>query len=453
MKNIENIIDLQRKYFKEGNTLPIEFRIEALKKLKSIIENNEEFLFEALYKDLNKSPFEAYSTEIGVIYSEISYIIKNIKSWTKRKRVRTNLVNFKSKSYILKEPYGNTLIISPWNYPIFLTIMPLIGAIAAGNTAIMKVSRSSSNTSRALEQIINVNFPNEYIYVITGEAGTSEYLLEQKFDYIFYTGGIEYGKNVMKKASKFLTPVTLELGGKSPCIVDSNSDIPMVAKRIVWGKFINSGQTCVAPDYIYVDKSIKDELIKNIVYYIENMILVDRDNYPKIISEKHFNRLLKYLDNLDIIYDSGVDNHYQKIYPILVDEPDFNNPIMEEEIFGPILPILSYEKVDEAIKNINSLTKPLAAYIFSNNEVFIDNILHKIPFGGGCVNDTLMHLASPYLPFGGVGTSGMGSYHGKKSFDTFSHEKSILDKSIRIDLPFRYPPYNDKLKLVKKILK
>lgn len=453
MKDIDLILNLQREYFKKQETFPIDFRISKLEKLKNVLLENEDKILNSLKEDLNKSFFEGYSTELGLVLSEISFMIKNLKKWAKPKRVRTDLANFKSKSYILKEPYGNVLIMSPWNYPVFLTLSPLIGSIAAGNTSLIKTSRSSIATSRTLEKIINSNFPPDYLHVITGESGTSDYLLNNRFDYIFYTGGIEFGKIVMEKASQYLTPLTLELGGKSPCIVDKNSNLDLAAKRLVWGKFINSGQTCVAPDYLYVDESIKDSLIEKIIYYIENMVLVNREEYPKIINEKHFNRLLDYKKGSKLIYDGGFDRENLKIYPCLIDRPSWTSPIMEEEIFGPLLAIQDYKFIDQAIEKINSREKPLALYVFSQDKEFINKVLGQISFGGGCVNDTLMHLANPHLPFGGVGSSGMGNYHGKKSFDTFSHEKSILNKSTLIDIPIRYQPYKDKLNLVKKILK
>lgn len=453
MENINLILDSQREFFKSKKIFSIDFRINNLKKLKNILIENEDIILESLKNDLNKSFFEGYSTELGLVLNDINFAIKNLRKWAKPKKVKTNIINFKSKSYIINEPFGNSLIISPWNYPVFLTILPLIGSISAGNTNIIKLSRTSSHTSKTLENLINNNFPSEYLYATTGESGTSQYLLEQRFDYIFYTGGIEFGKIVMEKASKNLTPVTLELGGKSPCIVDSDVDLDITAKRIVWGKFTNSGQTCVAPDYIFVNESIKDKLIEKIIYYIENMTLINREDYPNIINEKHFHRLLDYIKELDIIYNGGSDKDNLKIFPHLINNPSWETSLMKEEIFGPLLPIHSYKNIEDAIDKINSREKPLALYVFSNNKNFINKILNNISFGGGCVNDTLMHLSNPYLPFGGVGYSGMGNYHGKQSFETFSHKKSILDKSVLIDIPLRYPPYKEKINLIKKILK
>ncbi|MEY8304537.1 aldehyde dehydrogenase [Anaerosalibacter bizertensis] len=444
----------QKEFFKSGKTKDIKFRIENLNKLKKSIEKNEQCIMEALKKDLGKSNFESYSTELGIVLSEISFITKHLKKWAKPKKVKTPITNFKSSSYIYPEPYGNTLILSPWNYPFQLSIVPLIGSIAAGNTVILKPSSTSYYTSKIIEEIINENFDTGYIHVITGERGKK--LLDENFDYIFYTGSVPVGKIVMKKASKYLTPVTLELGGKSPCIVDGKANLNLSAKRIVWGKFLNSGQTCVAPDYMFIHKNVKNEMINNIIYYIktfygENPLY--SEEYTKIINERQFNRLIKLLDNNKIIYGGDYDKDSLYISPTLMNNVNWDDPIMGEEIFGPILPILEYEELNEVIDIVNSHPKPLALYFFSNDKENAEKIINGISFGGGCINDTIMHLSSPYLPFGGVGTSGMGSYHGKKSFDTFTHYKSILEKSNIIDPNFRYPPYGNKLNIVKKFLK
>lgn len=444
----------QKEFFKSGKTKDIQFRIENLNKLKKNIEKNEQYIMEALKKDLGKSNFESYSTELGIVLIEISFIIKHLKKWAKPKKVKTPITNFKSSSYIYPEPYGNTLILSPWNYPFQLSIVPLIGSIAAGNTVILKPSSTSYYTSKIIEEIINENFDTGYIHVITGERGKK--LLDENFDYIFYTGSVPVGKIVMEKASKYLTPVTLELGGKSPCIVDGKANLNLSAKRIVWGKFLNSGQTCVAPDYMFIHKNVKNEMINNIIYYIktfygENPLY--SEEYTKIINERQFNRLIKLLDNNKIIYGGDYDKDSLYISPTLMNNVNWDDPIMGEEIFGPILPILEYEELNEVIDIVNSHPKPLALYFFSNDKENAEKIINGISFGGGCINDTIMHLSSPYLPFGGVGTSGMGSYHGKKSFDTFTHYKSILEKSNIIDPNFRYPPYGNKLNIVKKFLK
>lgn len=451
---IENTLEKQKAFLKSGKTKDIHFRLKNLIKLKEIIKDNEEYIMKALKKDLGKSNFETYSTEIGIILNEISFTIKNLKKWVRPKKVKTPITNFKARSYIYPEPYGNTLIISPWNYPFQLSIAPLIGSISAGNTAIIKPSSTSINTSKAIENIINKNFDIGYIHVVTGQRGKK--LLDKKFDYIFYTGSVPVGKLVMEKASKHLTPVTLELGGKSPCIVDVEGDLKLFAKRIVWGKFLNSGQTCVAPDYLLVHKSIKDKFINYMINYIEEFYGINPENnkeYIRIINEKQFDRILKLFDNDKVIYGGHYNKNSLYISPTLIDDVSWNNPIMSEEIFGPILPILEYEKLDEIVDMINSRPKPLALYFFSNNQKKAEKIINKISFGGGCINDTIMHLSSPYLPFGGVGTSGTGNYHGKKSFDTFTHYKSILKKNNIIDPNFRYPPYKNKLKIIKKLLK
>lgn len=454
MDCIETILKKQKTFFESGKTKGLQFRLESLAKLKKNIIDNEKDIMDALKKDLGKSNFESYSTEIGIVLNEISFIEKNLKSWATPKKVKTPITNFKASSHIYPEPYGNTLIISPWNYPFQLSIVPLIGSIAAGNTSVIKPSSTSFYTSRIIEKILNENFNSSYIHVITGERGKK--LLDKKFDYIFYTGSVPIGKIVMKKASKYLTPITLELGGKSPCIVDTEGDLKLFAKRIVWGKFLNSGQTCVAPDYLLVHKNIKNEMINYIINYIKKFYGENPENneeYTRIINEKQFNRLISLLDIKKIIYGGYYNKDSLYISPTLMNNVTWEDSIMGEEIFGPILPILEYEELDEVVKMINSHSKPLALYFFSNNKNKIEKIINEIPFGGGCINDTVMHLSSPYLPFGGVGTSGMGAYHGKKSFDTFTHYKSILKRSNLVDPNFRYPPYSDKINTVKKILK
>ncbi len=452
MKDLETLIKAQRNYFKTGQCQDLDFRLDALRTLKKAIFENEEELMTGLKKDLNKSNFESYSTEIGLVIEEINYSIKHLRSWAKPKRVGTNIINFKSKSYILKEALGNVLIISPWNYPVFLCLSPLVGAIAAGNTAILKPSSKSRQTSKALEKLISENFPEDYIALVN-TSGASSDLLSYSFDHIFYTGGIEIGKKVMEAASRHLCPVTLELGGKSPCIVDRDVDLDLAARRIVFGKFTNAGQTCVAPDYLLVDKAIEKPFLEKLEENVDKMILADLDSYPKVINTQHFKRLLSYLESVDIVFGGQYSVDKNTIYPTLVLNPDPESRLMTEEIFGPILPVLSYENLDQAIDFVNSREKPLALYVFSKNKNFYRKVVTSISYGGGCVNDSLMHLTNPELPFGGVGQSGMGSYHGKKSFDCFSHEKSILVKSNLIDLPLRYPPYKSKLGLIKKILK
>lgn len=454
MYDIKSILESQRKFFRSNKTKDLNFRLDSLNKLKSIIEENEKDISDALKKDLGKSPFESYTTEIGIVLSEISFTTKYLSSWMKPKKVKTPLAAFKAKSYIYPEPYGNTLIIAPWNYPFQLSLAPLIGSIAAGNTAIIKPSSSSEHTGKVLEKLINENFPSSYISVITGEEG--KFLLDEKFDYIFYTGSVPIGKMVMEKAAKHLTPVTLELGGKSPCIVDNEGDLDLFAKRIIWGKFLNVGQTCVAPDYILVNKNVKEELIKHMITYIEQYYgknPQENSEYGRIVNEKQFARLVKLISSSEIIYGGKYDKDDLYISPTLIGNASWNDPIMEDEIFGPLFPILEYDTLDDVIEMVNNRPRPLALYFFSTNNEKIEKIIGHTSYGGGCINDTIMHLSNPHLPFGGVGNSGMGGYHGKGSFDTFTHYKSVLKRSTSFDPDFRYPPYGDKINLVKKILK
>lgn len=452
MKYIDETLDLQREFFKTGKTMDLDFRLDNLRNLREVLRENEGEILEALYLDLNKSPFEAYSAELGLILDELGFAIKNLRKWSRPKRVKTNLINFKSKSYTIREPYGNTLIMSPWNYPLLLSISPMIASISGGNTILVKPSEHSPHTSKLLEKLINSSFPRNYIHLINGELETSKYILTKKFDYIFYTGSGQVGRMVMKSAADHLTPLTLELGGKSPCIVDSRAKLELAARRIVWGKFLNAGQTCVAPDYILVDNKVKEELTGYLIHYINHNVLKAKEDYPKIINERHFSRLLAYKKDQAIIYDAGQDKEALKIYPSLIDQPDPTSPLMQEEIFGPILPIIGYSNLEEAIDLVRSKDKPLALYIFSEDQKVIDRLIGSLSFGGGAINDTVMQLSNPHLPFGGVGPSGMGNYHGEYGFKTFSHEKAILHKSTRLDLPVRYQPYGDKLKLIKKIL-
>ncbi len=453
---IDLIVDKQRTFFNLNSTKDVSFRVEQLNKLKDVILEYENMIMDSLYKDLGKSQFESYSTEVGIVLSEISYALDNIGNWTKVKKVKTPITNFKSKSYIYPEPYGNVFIISPWNYPFQLTMAPLIGAIAAGNTVLIKPSSSSIHTSKVMEKMINENFPEELIHLVNVDSNSANYILNKKFDYIFYTGSVSIGKLIMKKAAEHLTPVTLELGGKSPCIVDKEGDIDIFAKRIVWGKLLNAGQTCVAPDYVYVHRDIKSEFIEKLIYYIEEFYgndIKNNDEYARIINERHFNRLSSLMDNDKVVYggDSDIDDLY--ISPTIMNNITWDDPIMEDEIFGPILPILEYESIVEVIEDIKMRPRPLALYVFSTNSKVVDKIINSLSFGGGCVNDTIMHLTNPHMPFGGVGNSGIGAYHGKYSFDTFTHYKSISNKSLSPDIDTRYPPYKGKLKWVRKLLK
>lgn len=451
------IVEKQRKFYDTNITKNVEYRINALKKLKQVIIENEEKINMALKKDLSKSEFESYMCEIGLLLDEITYTIKNVKKWSKPKKVRSPISQFMSKSFICSEAYGLVLIIAPWNYPFLLSLQPLISAIAAGNCCIIKPSEYSKNTSSVIKDIINKAFAEEYVSVVEGGIKESQELLKEKFDYIFYTGSSRVAKVVMENASKNLIPVTLELGGKSPCIIDETANLELSAKRIIFGKILNAGQTCVAPDYILVHNKVKLKLIENIKKYIVDFLgenPINNSDYPRIINEKNFIRLKSLLEGENIIYGGRFDKKTLKIEPTIIDISDLNCSIMQEEIFGPILPIISFDEIEEVIEFVKKREKPLALYLFTENKNIQNRILNEISFGGGCVNDTVVHLASSNLCFGGIGLSGMGSYHGKFGFDTFTHYKSILKKSNLIDLPMRYHKYTKKkLKLIKMFLK
>lgn len=454
---IDDILVMQKKYFQSGETIKLSFRKEMLKRLYKAIKENEAKIIEALHKDLGKSDTEAFMCEIGMTLSEISFMLKNLNRLARKRRVKTPLAQFKSKSYELAEPYGNVLIMSPWNYPFLLTMDPLVTAIAAGNTAVVKPSAYSFHTSEVINELLSNLFNKEYIAVVTGGRKENSNLLEQKFDFIFFTGGATVGKLVLEKSAKNLTPVVLELGGKSPCIVDKTAKIKLAAKRIVFGKFINCGQTCVAPDYILCDSKIKEELIKELINEIKNQYgnnPLDNDSYGKIINEKHFDRLISLIDSNKLIYGGEVCRDILKINPTILDNVSWDDNVMKEEIFGPILPILTYNDFSEIYSTLKDKEKPLALYLFSEDKENVDFITHRCIYGGGCINDTIIHLATSQMGFGGVGASGMGSYHGKKGFDTFSHIKSIVDKKTWIDLPMRYQPYKKNTKkLIKMFLK
>ncbi|MFB2891515.1 aldehyde dehydrogenase [Aerosakkonemataceae cyanobacterium BLCC-F50] len=451
---VQDILQQQRKFFSTGKTKDIAFRLTQLKNLKQAILDNKDEIISALKADLKKPTFEAYVLEIGVL-KEIDYAIKNLKNWTKPKKVATPLEQLPGSAFIYPEPLGVVLIIAPWNYPFQLTISPLVGAIAAGNCAIVKPSEISPNTSSIIAKIFQKTFAPAYIAVVEGGVETSKELLQQKFDHIFFTGGTAIGKIVMEAAAKNLTPVTLELGGKSPCIIDSDINIEYTARRISWGKFINAGQTCIAPDYLLVNQTIKKPLVESIKNCLQEFYGDDPEKSPdfgRIINQKQFNRLVELLKSGEIIIGGKTNPETCYIAPTLIDKVSLDAPIMQEEIFGPILPILEYNNLEEAISIVNNQPKPLALYFFSKNQEYQQQILEKTSSGGVCINDTIMHIGVSELPFGGVGNSGIGSYHGKASFDTFSHQKSVLKKSFLLDLKVRYAPYLGKLDLVKKII-
>ena len=438
---IKEIIEKQRSFFLTSVTKDYEFRIENLKKLKQILLNNKREISNCIYLDLKRTSLESYYADIMPVLSEIDYTIKNLKKWTKKLKVKSFLL---TKSFVVSEPYGCVLIVSPWNYPMYLSMAPLVGAIAAGNCVILKMSKSSSYTTKILTKLINNNFNDNYIKVIENSDENKEELLNEKFDYIFYTGSTKTGYLIHQKASKHLIPTTLELGGKSPVIVDCNVNIKMTANRIIWGKTFNNGQTCIAPDYLFVDKRIKNELIIEMIKSIKSFYGDDIQNskyYSRIINLKQFNRLKSYLDGQNILFGGKTDENDLFIEPTIVDSPDFNSDIMTNEIFGPILAIFAYENIDKVINFINSRPKPLALYVFSKNKKFCENILSKTTSGTSAINDVMAQIMSKELPFGGVGESGMGKYHGKYSFDTFSNKRSVFKNNFLFDRHFFYPPY------------
>ncbi|MBW4634149.1 MAG: aldehyde dehydrogenase [Iphinoe sp. HA4291-MV1] len=452
--SIADIIHKQRAFFNTGRTKDINFRLEQLKTLKQAVTEQQEAIINALKADLNKPEFESYATEIGTI-QEINYAIKHIKTWTKPQKVPVSLKLFPASTSIYPEPLGVVLIIGPWNYPFHLIISPLVGAIAAGNCAILKPSELAPNTSRLLSEMIKQYFDSAYIAVVEGGVQTSQQLLAEKFDHIFFTGGTAVGKIVMEAAAKNLTPVTLELGGKSPCIVDSDINIEHTARRITWGKFLNAGQTCIAPDYLLVDKKIKENLLNEIQkclleFYGDNP--ASSSDYARIINQKHFDRLTHLLKEGKVRIGGETNPSELYIAPTVLEDVSLTASIMQEEIFGPILPVIEYTDRTEAIDLINSKSKPLALYLFSNNKNLQQQVLQETSSGGVCINDTVIHVAISSLPFGGVGDSGIGKYHGKSSFDTFSHYKSVLHNPFWLDLKWRYAPYKDKLSTLKRLI-
>lgn len=458
MGNLKKVFLDQKEFFKTGKTKNIDFRIDALKKLKKAIKENEEDFLIALNKDLGKSKFEGYATEIGIVYDEINIHLKNLRYWVRKKKVKSSIIYFPSKNYIYKEPYGVALIIGPFNYPFQLVIAPLIGAISAGNCAVIKPSESSLNTALLLEKVINKTFQGNYIKVVApteGKEAVTE-LINTPYDYIFFTGSVGVGKIVMEAASKNLTPLTLELGGKSPCIVDKDSKIELAAKRIVWGKLLNAGQTCVAPDYLMVHKDIKDELLKKLVEEIEKQYgkdIKNNEEYPRIIRERDTEKLKEYFNDGKIYYGGEYDISDRFIHPTILTDVQANSPVMENEIFGPILPVIEFSDIDEAINFVNSRPKPLALYYFSESSSNIEKVLKDTTSGGVTINDTVIHVAQTSLPFGGVGNSGMGDYHGKASFETFSHSRSVVKRGTFIEFNIRFAPFKDKIRLLKKVMK
>lgn len=454
---ILEIVKKQNDYFNTGSTFDIQFRIQALKKLYKAIKASETEITDALKEDLGKSPPEGFMCETGLVLSEITYMIKNVKKFARDKKVSTPLSNFPAKSFVRPAPYGTVLIMSPWNYPFLLTVEPLVDALAAGNTCVVKPSAYSPATTKVINRLLKETFDPEYVAVVTGGRNENTALLEAKFDYIFFTGSTEAGKEVLKKAAVHLTPVTLELGGKSPCIVEESADLKVAAKRIVWGKFLNSSQTCVAPDYILCQKSVKEKFLNYLKAEITAQFgtnSLKNPDYGKIINEKHFERVLALIDSSKVIHGGKTDAEKLKIEPTVMNNVTWDDAVMGQEIFGPVLPVLEYTDPEEIPALLQNKPKPLAFYLFTENKKLAKKLLSRCRFGGGCQNDTVIHLATNNLGFGGVGESGMGSYHGKIGFDTFSHKKSIVNRYTFMDVFIRYQPYTKlKAKLLRIFLK
>ncbi|MDG0961182.1 aldehyde dehydrogenase, partial [Bacillus paranthracis] len=446
----------KKEYFYNGHTRSVEVRKNNLKKLYEGVQRFEQEIFQALKLDLNKSVHESFTTEVGYVLKEISFQLKHISSWSKPKRVRTALTHFGSKGKVVPEPYGVTLIIAPWNYPFQLAIAPLVGALAAGNTIVLKPSELTPNVSKVITRMLEELFQEELVAVVEGGVEESTALLKEPFDYIFFTGSVGVGKVVMEAAAKQLTPLTLELGGKSPCIVHKDAKIDVTARRIVWGKFLNAGQTCVAPDYMYVHASVKEQLIEALRHEIEKQYgkePLHNDNYVRIVSERHFERLCTFLKDGKTVIGGNYKKETLHIEPTVLTNVTWESAVMEDEIFGPILPIIEYDNIEDVIDTIQQHPKPLALYVFSEDKGVQKKVTSNISYGGGCINDVVYHLATPYLPFGGVGSSGLGSYHGEESFRTFSHYKSILAQSTAFDMKIRYSSTKSALKFIRKLLK
>ena len=457
--NSSMITDLKEahyQFFKAHKKQSLKVRIDHLKKLKKVLNEKEQDIFNALDRDLKKPVFESFTSELLMVQKEIDAFIKNLKEWAAPKRVSGSLLNFPSQDFLLSEPYGTVLMITPWNYPFQLTMVPLVGAVGAGNTVVLKPSESAPHTSKVLIDILSAVFPNDWVSVVEGDAQVAQALLKERWDYIFYTGSTQVGKIVAKAAAEHLTPVTLELGGKSPCVVDGTAPLQKTARRIVWGKFLNCGQTCIAPDYVLIKSEHKDALIQALIEEIEKAFGDDAQNskdYGRIIHEKHFKKLEADLKNQKTIYGGKTVAKELFFGPTLVDQPAMDSSLIQDEIFGPILPILSYDTLEDIDEVLTELKNPLAFYVFSQNKKFINTLIQNYPFGGSVVNDVLVHFTNPKLPFGGIGNSGVGAYHGKYSFDLMSHTKPIVKRSFWLDLPQRYAPYPKSISLLQNILK
>lgn len=443
-------------FFRAGRTKDIRCRVDALKRLRKSILVNEQEIYKALKEDLGKPAFESYAGEIGVVLNEISEAVKNISSWARPRKVKNRLINFPDRNAIYPQPYGVALIIGPWNYPFQLTLVPVVAAISAGNCAVIKPSELSPVTSRVIAKTVGDAFPREYVAVVEGGVEASQELLKQKFDFIFFTGGSKVGRIVMKAAAENLTPVVLELGGKSPAIVDSDADIKIAARRIVWGKFLNAGQTCVAPDFLLVHSQVAQKLLDALVQTIRQFYGEDpyqSPDYSRIVNEAHFDRIVSLLSKGTVLIGGQTNRNNRYVAPTILTDIDWNDAVMQNEIFGPILPVLEYDDLDKVLEKIAGRPRPLALYYFSSDKKKQRRVIENVEFGGGCINDCIMHLLNPFLPFGGIGESGMGCYHGQAGFETFSHRKAILNKGTWLDISLRYPPYIGKIKWLKKILK
>ena len=455
-KAIDNLYQKQKVFFDSQITLPNAFRIKKLKALQKELGKREKDIYEALKNDLSKSGFESMASETVLVEKEIAKMIKMLPLWNRPHRAKSSLINFPSKDYIVPEPYGKTLIISPWNYPFQLSVTPLVGAVAAGNTVVLKPSEFAPHTASIIHSIIETVFDEEHVAVVEGDASTATTLLKKQWDYIMFTGSTVVGKIVAKAAAEYLTPTTLELGGKSPCIVDETAPVSITAKRLVWGKFLNCGQTCIAPDYLLVHENIKDKLIQELILHIEKSFgknQQDSTDYGRIVHQKHFNKLKKSLQNQKLVYGGQMDEKKLFFGPTLIENPPLESELMQEEIFGPILPITGYKEEEDIHNILEKRERPLAFYVFSKRKKFINKLFRRYSFGGGVANDSIIQFANDNLPFGGVGHSGIGAYHGKYSFKNFTHEKPIIKRSFWFDLPGRYAPYPKSLSLLKFLLK
>lgn len=451
---MDKIVKAQRDFFLSGATLPYEFRLRALSDLKAAIQRHQADICEAMRADLNKSELEAYMTETGMVLDELGYAIRHLKRWTKPQRKPTPIAQLPSRSFVISEPYGVALIMAPWNYPLELCLCPLIGAISAGNCVVLKPSAYAPAVSAVIKKMLGEIFPPEYVAVIEGGREQNEALLNQRFDYIFFTGSVTVGKLVMEKAAKNLTPISLELGGKSPVIVEKTANIKLAAKRLAFGKCLNAGQTCIAPDYVLVDRSVKKAFVDALITAIKEFFPNGYDDYVSIVNDKHFQRVMGLMQGEKVVFGGNSDAATRFIEPTILNDITFDSPVMQQEIFGPLIPLIEYDDIDEAIELIQGRPKPLALYLFTTSKEIENKVLSCVSFGGGCINDTMVHAATSCMGFGGVGESGMGSYHGVLSFETFSHKKSIVKKSNKFDLKLRYRPYSKKkLDWIRKFLK